>query len=658
MNVQPSSRHRSAAALVAGLSIAVVSLVATTPQGAPDWRAEGPPLAASTDISRSPLRPDTLYLATQSGGVYRSDDSGRHWTLPGDELTSRTIRWVEADPSNADTVWAGEHDPGNPAVWRSLDRGATWKLLTQGYKGELTTLHPVGWPIAFAPSKATDIWVPSTSLNYRSRDGGRTWSDFRVPNQDVYLIAVHPRNPDVVWAAGAGQDFHLSRTDNGGRTWKGVGKGLGQRVTVLTVDGSAEPVLYAATGINNFFRSTDNGETFTPIPSPVSGTQDILRMKFAPGTPSIRWMTTESGLFKSGDGQQWTPADRGTGRYIVTGLAFDPRDPNAIVAAAAGAGVYRTTDGGTTWAVSNAGLGGGWVEQLYAQPGVATVIAKTSVGTFVRDRGGAWTELGAPFVTGDKEVELDGFLFEGASGVVWAHETADLWRSADGGLKFSPVDFKKSLTSAERVGFRSLAQHPQNAKVLWAGNWTSRSAGTAVYKSTDGGREWRPSGKGLPAETVTMLRSGAPDHVIALSGRRALYSTSDGGASWAAIGRGLPDADIVQVAVDPSDPSRVWALSGQSLFLSADRGTAFAKVGGTLEKERLRALAAAPDGTLFTGSSRGIFASRDGGTTWTPLTGTLPNTDVRAIAVGGSPDVRLWIGLAGGSVWSAPLPKR
>ena len=651
-------RPHRAATLAAVLSIAFVSLVANTPQSAPDWRPDGPPLAASTDISRSPLRPDTLYLATQSGGVYRSDDNGRQWTLPGDELTSRTIRWVEADPANADTVWAGEDDPGNPAVWRSLDRGATWKLLTPSYKGELATLHPVGWPIAFAPSKATDVWIPSTSLNYRSRDGGQTWTDFRVPNQDAYLIAVHPQNPAIVWAAGAGQNHHLSRTDDGGRTWKAIGKGLEQRVTVLVARGGADPVLYAATGFNDFFKSVDNGETFTPVPSPVSGTQRILRLEFAPGTPSTMWMTTQAGLFKSSDGQRWTPSDRGTGRYLVTGLAFDPRDPNAVVSAVAGAGVYRSADGGSSWTLSNAGLGAGWIEKLYAHPGAPAVIAQTSVGTFVRDRSGIWTELSAPFVTGDKEVELDGFLFEGTSGVVWAHETADLWRSVDGGLKFVPADYKKSPTSIDGVSFRSLAQHPNNPKVLWAGTWTGRSAGTSVYKSTDGGREWRRSGKGLPTEAVTMLRSGAPDHVIALSGRRALYATSDGGASWAAIGSGLPDADVVQVIVDPSEPSRVFVVAGLSLFVSADRGAAFTKIGGTLEKERVRAFASAPDGMLFAGSFRGIFASRDSGTTWTALTGKLPNTDVRAIAVGGSPEARLWIGLAGGSVWSAPLPKR
>ena len=77
-----------------------------------------------------------------------------------------------------------------------------------------------------------------------------------------------------------------------------------------------------------------------------------------------------------------------------------------------------------------------------------------------------------------------------------------------------------------------------------------------------------------------------------------------------------------------------------------------------LEKERVRAVAISSDGLAFAGAFRGVFLSQDGGSTWTTINGSLPNTNVRALAIGGSADVRLWIGLAGGSVWSAPLPRR
>ncbi len=285
------------------------------------------------------------------------------------------------------------------------------------------------------------------------------------------------------------------------------------------------------------------------------------------------------------------------------------------------------------------------------------MLAHASVGTFRRDGNGAWTELQAPFVQGDKEVELDGFLFDTSAGSIWAFDGGHAWRSSDGGRSFTPLPVKMS-SSLDSVGFRSLAQHPQNAKVFWAGNWTVHSPGYSVYKTTDGGRQWKPSGKGLPTEAVTMLKTAGPDELFALV-KRNLFATRDGGASWSSVGRGLPDDDMLQLAVDPTSPSRVFAATLTGLFRSADSGVTFTKIGAALEKERVRALAISSEGLVFAGAFGGVFVSNDGGTTWTSINGSLPNTDVRALAIGGpAADVRLWAGFAGGSVWSTALPRR
>jgi hypothetical protein len=72
----------------------------------------------------------------------------------------------------------------------------------------------------------------------------------------------------------------------------------------------------------------------------------------------------------------------------------------------------------------------------------------------------------------------------------------------------------------------------------------------------------------------------------------------------------------------------------------------------------VRAVVTSSNGVVFAGAFGGVFLSQDGGSTWATINGSLPNTDVRALAIGGGADVRLWIGLGGGSVWSAPLPRK
>ena len=137
----------------------------------------------ASDVAVDPSHSDTVYVATHGGGVWRSDDGGATWTLPGDEMTSRQVNWVLADPGKSTTVWAGVEDAG---LWRSLDKGATWKSVRPN-DDQVT-----GARITFAPTQPASIWVPSTNLHHRSADGGKTWSEFRVGNQDAYAIAVSP----------------------------------------------------------------------------------------------------------------------------------------------------------------------------------------------------------------------------------------------------------------------------------------------------------------------------------------------------------------------------------------------------------------------------------------------------------------------------------
>jgi photosystem II stability/assembly factor-like uncharacterized protein len=656
----PSFRSASVRSLLVALAFGLTAWAVAAPAAA-GWRSEGPLLGAVSDLAVDPAHPDTVYAATSGGGVWRSDDFGRSWSLPGDGLTGWSVRWVEVDPATPATLWAGVDATGVPSLWRSRDRGASWERVTDAYKGG--RLAPVGQRIAFAPSQPAQIWVPSTNLHYRSRDGGKSWSDFRVPGQDAYAIAVDPKNADLVYAGGRGESWNLSRSTDGGKTWKPAGKGLEGSVAVLAVDPEHPATLYAVTGFHDLYKSDDGGATFALLPLPVEGTDALFRLRLDPAYPEVLWAATAAGLLRSNDGgRHWSPSERGTGRYLARAVAFDPRDTRRMLAACAGDGVYRSDDAGATWAPSREGLAAGWVERLYGAPAASTLFAQTSTGLWRRPAGGGWSEVQQPFEESD-EVKLDGVIFDRrAAQGVWAFDASRAWRSADGGQRWEEVKVKEpSLRDLMKgnlgsVQFRSLVQDPGDPKVLYAGSWSNDAPGSAVYKTTDAAKSWKPSGKGLPGEAVTLLRSEKTGVVFALVDDHDLFRSGDGGASWAPAGAGLPEGKVRDLAIDPSAPARLYLAGEHGFFRSTDDGASWSRVGGALEREDVEAVAVAADGRVFAGAFHGVFSSADGGGAWTAMNDGLAVRDVRALAIAGPPPARLYAGTAGGSVWSTELP--
>jgi photosystem II stability/assembly factor-like uncharacterized protein len=200
-----------------------------------------------------------------------------------------------------------------------------------------------------------------------------------------------------------------------------------------------------------------------------------------------------------------------------------------------------------------------------------------------------------------------------------------------------------------------MVQDRGDAKIFYVGSWSNDDANGAVYKSADAGRKWTPSGSGLPAEKVGMLRAGAPGTVFALVDDHGLFRTTDGGGSWSAS-PGLPDAKLNELAVNPKTPAQVFAATEQGLYRSGDSGASWARVSTGLEDDDVAAVAVDPaSGTIYAGSFNGVFRSTDGGESFTKWSEGMLHLDVRALVVGGSP-ARLWAGTAGGSLYSTELP--
>jgi photosystem II stability/assembly factor-like uncharacterized protein len=635
---------------------AAVLAAATSTISAAAWRSEGPALANVSSLAVDPSQPDTVYAAAGNGGVWRSDDGGKTWILPGDGMVNRKVNWIEVDPKAGASVWAGTDATGSPALWRSLDRGKTWAIVRVD-----ATSYAVGQRIAFAASDPRIIYVPSSNLHYRTIDGGKTWESFRVPGQDAYAFAVDPKNPKIVFAGGHGTDHHLSRSLDGGKTWKAFGEGLSDAAGIkrLIVSAASPGSLYMIQSSHRVRQSTDSGATWTELE--VGSDGDVYDLALDPHDPQVLLAATKNGLRRTRNGGvSWSSVGEGFGDYLCTAVAFHPTAKGVVFGGAGGTGIFKSKDGGDTFEPAAAGIAAGWTDKLYAAPGTALpVFAQMTVGLFRMDEPGSWTEIQAPFAPGEG-AKIDGIVFDRDSPKkIYAHDAGKWWRSENAGKSWTSIEVPGASMKdmikgkVDDPGFMSLVQDPADPKVFYCGTWSSHDPGSAVWKSLTAGKKWERSGTGLPAASVKLLRSGGPGTVFAAMGKDGIYRTTDGGKSWSSVRPG----DVKELAVDRTTPTRLFAATDKGLFRSTDDGSTWTRVTQGLKDDDVGAVVVSPkDGQVFAGSFHGVFRSTDNGTTWTKWSDGLMNTDVRALAYAGGPAPRIYAGLAGGSVYSIEAP--
>jgi photosystem II stability/assembly factor-like uncharacterized protein len=212
-------------------------------------------------------------------------------------------------------------------------------------------------------------------------------------------------------------------------------------------------------------------------------------------------------------------------------------------------------------------------------------------------------------------VEIDPAVFYVGS------STGGVWKTVTGGVTYEPV-FEHEGTHS--VG--AIVVHQRDTAVVWVGtgeraNRQSTSWGDGVYRSTDGGRTWRNMGLRdskhigrivLHPDDADVVYVAAMGHLWGPNDERGLYRSRDGGERWERVLFVDEHTGVVDVAMDPLDPSTLWAATYQ---------------------RRRR-----PYGFHGGGSGSGVWKSTDGGDTWTRLTDAgldngLPTGDIGRIGL-------------------------
>jgi len=343
-----------------------------------DWKISGPHFAGWEiyHLKGSAVDPDRIYASQSSGWfgqvIQRSDDGGKTWNTPdgaavptpadfGKPASNRfayegeagTHKWydgtqhpwefkrvwhIEPSLTDPDTAFAGVEDA---AIFKTTNGGKTWKELPGLRKAKGNLWQPGAGGMAvhtilLDPKNAKRIFVAISAAGaFRTDDGGKTWkpinrglkSKYELPDPDaevghcVHRIALHPSRADVLFMQ---KHWDVLRTDNAGEQWTEVSGNLPSDFGFPIDVHAHEP------------------ETVFVVPI----TSDSLHY---PPEGKLRVYRSKTG------GNEWEALTKGLPQkdcyvnVLRDAMAVDSLDPCGIYFGTTGGQVYASADGGDSW---------------------------------------------------------------------------------------------------------------------------------------------------------------------------------------------------------------------------------------------------------------------------------------------------------------------
>jgi len=331
-----------------------------------------------------------------------------------------------------------------------------------------------------------------------------------------------------------------------------------------------------------------------------------------PGKPNVFYMAPNNGgVWKSDDyGRTWNPIFDGQPTGSIGALALAPSNPQIIYVGSGeglrrpdlsvGDGIYKSSDGGQSW--QHLGL------RDAQQIGAIIVDPHDPNRLFV-------AALGHPYGPNPER---------------------GVFRSLDGGASWQKVLYKDDNTGAIDLAF-----DPSSPQIVYADMWSSRrppwttgggynGPGSGLYKSTDGGANWKQLTGGLPTEKDKLGRIGigiAPSDAnriyawVDAPKLGGIYRSDDAGENWQRVneeqrigGRG---DDFACVRVDPKNKDIVYAAN-TSTYRSADAGKNFIAIKGAPGGDDYHTIWINPENPdiIALASDQGLTLSVNGGQTW------------------------------------------
>jgi photosystem II stability/assembly factor-like uncharacterized protein len=585
-----------------------------------------------SSIAVDPSDPKHLLVGAAGGGIWESKNTGATWAPRTDQLPSLAIGAIEFDPASPNRVYAGSGE-GNfysnlgAGVYKSTDGGTTWVVLASA------PFVGVGfYDLVVDPATSSILYAATTNGFYKSTDSGTSWS--LKQGGPCWDVSVHPSGGSTEILATFGNGLFVST--NAGNTFTSAAlpsgpSGVWDRLAVDHAH-SQPDIAYAFGAVGNVpYLWSRNGGTWKKITSlpaidannPWTGQAWYdWYVKATPNIPSQVYLGTIDAFRGtiSGSTASWTNISTQGSHSIHPDqhcLTFSPNNPKVIYAGSDG-GIFRSANGGATWKALNNGLGITEVEYLAGDPSTSKwLMAGTQDNGTIRYTGSLQWDAIAGGDGGDCGVnQLNPDVIYHSFYKVSLERSPDKGNSwTDLGLPWPPA-------------YASLFYPPIE---VFGSTVAIGAASLLVTRS--GAQPWTPVAIGLGAREVpTAMREIDANTILVGTNIGRMLKVSWNGTSWSKVSLTSPASRYIScIAVDPSNPQRIWVtmsqVGGGMVYRSDNAGSTWADCTAGLPKISMNAVVVDPANfqRVWVAADMGVYQTLDLGSSWAAFSTGLPN---------------------------------
>ena len=664
-------------------------------------------------IAIHPTDSNIVYVGTATGGVWKSTDGGASYAPLTDHLPAFAIFSLALDPTNPNIIYAGTGEIAGyygMGVLKSTNGGASWTTLgANEFAGLVVSsivVHPSNPNIIYAATAHPLMNLgPNTALPgiFKSTNGGASWQaqlQCTAPCYGFSDLVMEDTSPNTLYAGFAASG--ILKTTNGGGSWDPVpnfpDRGY-TRVELAIGKGAGAGTLYAGLAARVqvgsqvqpwglMMKSTNHGQTWQQMSAAPNycSSQCIYDNVVAVDPRNANTVYIGGSFIAQGNrwagvvhkstngGASWGDMTPGTSldRMVhpdMHAITLDPSNPDIVWIGNDG-GIFRSTNGGQTWAQRNGNLN----TLQFVNIGVHPTNQNIAFGGLqdnakAKYNGSGWVGLD----TGDGGYsEIDPF-------------NPQIWYSTRYSLQGVVIQFQRN----EKGGTAPLADWPQRTtgisyhdRVEFYAPFTMDPSTPGVlyfgthklYRTTNRGDLWVPISGDL---TKGSLTNGSITAIgVAPAEPRTIYvGASDGnvqvtrstGATWTNVTRApLPNRSVSDFAIDPSNAQIAYvALNGYNahtpgesghVFKTSNAGGSWQNVSGNLPDVPALSIVLDPSNPthLYVGTDLGVFRSTNGGGSWANFSSGLAQVPVYDLELQG-PTRLLWAGTYGRGVYRVSL---